>query len=165
MYANSAERFDELWHRFRPRIFAYFRRQFDSATAEDLCQQTFLKAWKYISSHENTIRNEKSWIFAIASNVKNDHIRYVQLYRMNSSYVDLYETDILTECNLDESLCLQKAFEKLTEEEKQLLSMAQYLKSSEIGSVFGISASGARNRIQKAKESLNKILSEFEINC
>lgn len=155
-----AEAFDELWGKYNKRIYYYFRRQFDEDTAEDLCQQTFMNAWKYISVYGNNLRNNKSWLFTVARNVKNDHLRYVQLHQMNFNYENLYETDITVENNMDESIDFQKAFSRLGEEEKQLLSMAQYLKSREIGSVLGISASAVRNRIQKAKEHLRK-----EIEC
>lgn len=155
-----AEAFDELWGKYNKRIYYYFRRQFDEDTAEDLCQQTFMNAWKYISVYGNNLRNNKSWLFTVARNVKNDHLRYVQLHQMNFNYENLYETDITVENNMDESIDFQKAFSRLSEEEKQLLSMAQYLKSREIGSVLGISASAVRNRIQKAKEHLRK-----EIEC
>ncbi len=161
---HTAEVFDELWHRYKPKIYAYFRRQFDETTAEDLCQQTFMNAWKHISAHGNCVHNYKSWLFFVARNVKNDHLRYMQLHKMNFNYENLYDKDIPVEVNVDESISFQKAFEKLSEEEKQLLSMAQYLKSREIGSVLGISASAVRNRIQKAKQHLNSALNDFDIH-
>lgn len=151
-----AEAFDELWDKYNKRIYYYFRRQFDEDTAEDLCQQTFMNVWKHICVYGNKVRNNKSWLFTVARNVRNDHLRYVQLHQMNFNYENLYETDIPMENNMDESIDFQKAFSRLCEEEKQLLSMAQYLKSREIGSVLGISASAVRNRIQKAKEHLRK---------
>lgn len=161
---NPAETLDELWYKYKPKIYNYFRRQFDETTAEDLCQQTFMNAWRYISLQSGNIRNSKSWLFSVAKNVRNDHLRYVQLHSMNCNYDDLYEKDIAVEINIDESISLQKAFERLSEEEKQLLSMAQYLNSREIGSVLGISASAVRNRIQKAKQHLNSALNEFDIH-
>lgn len=163
MEKHPAEVFDELWEKYNKKIFAYFRRQFDEDTAEDLCQQTFMNVWRYISLHRGNIRNSKSWMFSVAKNVRNDHLRYMQLHRMNCNYDDLYEKDIPVEINIDESISFRRAFESLSEEEKQLLSMAQYLKSREIGSVLGISASAVRNRIQKAKQRLDSQLKEFDI--
>lgn len=160
---RSAEAFDELWEKYNKRIYFYFRRQFDEDTSEDLCQQTFMNAWKHISVYGQNVKNNKSWLFTVARNVKNDHLRYVQFHRMNFNYENLYETDIPVETDIDESLDFQRGFERLTEEEKQLLAMAQYLKSREIGSVLGISASAVRNRIQKAKEHLKKEINGFGI--
>ena len=160
-----AEVFDELWEKYNKKIYSYFRRQFDKDTAEDLCQQTYLNAWRYIAAYTNSnIKQNKTWLFAVARNVKNDHLRYIQLHSMNFKYENLYETDITVENNIDESIAIQKAFAKLSEEEKQLLAMAEHLTSREIGSVLGISASAVRNRIQKAKQNLKKVLEDNEIN-
>ena len=164
MSSETAELFEELWHRYNRIIYWYFRRQFDEHTAEDLCQQTYMNAWRYISSYPNVeIHKNKSWLFAVARNIKNDHLRYINLHMMNFNYSNLYETDIPIEQNLDESISIQTAFHRLSEEDRQLLSMSQYLSSKEIGSVLGISASAVRNRIQKAKQRLTEILNDYEI--
>ena len=164
MSSETAELFEELWHRYNRIIYWYFRRQFDEHTAEDLCQQTYLNAWRYISSYPNVeIHKNKSWLFTVARNIKNDHLRYINLHMMNFNYSNLYETDIPIEQNLDESISIQTAFHRLSEEDRQLLSMSQYLSSKEIGSVLGISASAVRNRIQKAKQRLTEILNNYEI--
>lgn len=165
MNSYSLELFEELWCKYYRKIYSYFRRQFDEDTAEDLCQQTYLNAWRYISTYTNSnIRQDKAWLFAVARNVKNDHLRYVQIHSMNFKYQNLYETDATAEFNIDDSLAIQKAISKLNEEEKQLISMAEHLTSKEIGSVLGLSASAVRNRIQKAKQKLKQLLEENEIN-
>ncbi len=165
MKSFSGELFEELWDKYNRKIYRYFRRQFDDSTAEDLCQQTYLNVWRYISVYSGShINNKKSWLFAIAKNVKNDHLRDMSLHSMNFNYGNLYETDIPVEYNLDENISIQRAFEKLSREERELLSMASYLTSKEIGSVLGISASAVRNRIQKAKQNLKNTLEGFGIN-
>lgn len=162
MNGHPTELFDELWSRYNRRIYAYFRRQFDEHTAEDLCQQTYLNAWRYISAYSaGSIKQNKAWLFAVARNVKNDHLRYIQLHSMNFRYESLYEADTAVEYNIDESVAIQKAFAKLGEEERQLLSMAEHLTSKEIGSVLGISASAVRSRIQTAKGHLKHLLSDL----
>lgn len=159
-----SEVFNELWNRYNHKIYSYFRRQFDENTAEDLCQQTYLNVWRYISVHKSReIRQSKSWLFTIAKNVRNDHLRYMTLHSMNFNYADLYENVIPVRHNIDETINLQKALNKLSKEDRELLSMAQYLSSREIGSVLGISASATRSRIQKAKEKLKTVLNEFDI--
>lgn len=165
MEKHPSELFDELWNKYYKKIYSYFRRQFEEQTAEDLCQQTYLNVWRYISAYSGiSIKQNKAWLFAVARNVKNDYLRYIQLHSMNFKYENLYDTDITVENNVDESLAIQKAFAQLDKEEKQLLSMAEYLTSKEIGSVLGISASAVRNRIQNAKGHLKKLLEEAEIN-
>lgn len=159
-----AEAFDELWEKYNKRIYAYFRRQFDEDTAEDLCQQTFLNVWRYLSSFQGKVRKSKSWIFTVAKNVRNDYLRTLQSRKINYDYSDLYENQIPVEYNFDEALSIQRAMERLTKEERELLSVSQYLSSREVGSLYGISASAARSRVQKVKAKLRAYLSEMEVN-
>lgn len=159
-----AEVFDELWEKYNKKVYSYFRRQFDRDTAEDLCQQTFTNVWRYISYYQITACKSKSWVFAVAKNVRNDYLRIVQSQKMNYDYADLYEKEIPVEYDLDASLNIQKAMEQLTNEERELLSVSQYLSSRELGSLYGISASAIRSRLQKVKEKLREYLAEREVN-
>lgn len=86
------------------------------------------------------------------------------LYTMNSDYLNIYETTVSTETDFDSAINMQKAFNKLSKEDRELLAMAEHLTSREIGSVLGISASATRSRISKAKERLRNNLSELDIN-
>ena len=159
-----AEAFDELWEKYNKKIYAYFRRQFDEATAEDLCQQTFMNVWRYFSSYQGKIHKSKAWVFTVAKNVRNDYLRTVQSRERIYSYADLSENQIPVEYNFDEALSIQRAMERLTKEERELLSVSQYLSSREVGSLYGISASAARSRVQKVKAKLKGFLAEMEVN-
>ncbi len=159
-----AEAFDDLWEKYNKKTYAYFRRQFDEDTAEDLCQQTFMNVWRYLSSFQGKVCKPKSWLFAVAKNVRNDYLRTVQSRKINYSYADLSEKEIPVEYNFDEALSIQRAMERLTKEERELLSVSQYLSSREVGSLYGISASAARSRVQKVKAKLRSYLDEMEVN-
>lgn len=159
-----AEAFDELWEKYNKKIYSYFRRQFDEDTAEDLCQQTFLNVWRYLSSYQGNVRKSKAWIFAVAKNARNDYLRVFKVMKMNYNFADLYEKDLPVEYNFEESISIQRAMEKLSKEERELLSVSQYLSSREVGSLYGISASAARSRVQKVKNKLKEYLAEMDIN-
>ncbi len=164
MSIPDAELFNELWEKYEKRIYLYFRRQFDENTAEDLCQQTFLNAWRYICSYpEKSVINKKSWIFTVAKNAKHDFLRQKMYNSANYSYENIYETQIPVSYNLDDKINIQKALSRLSKDDRELLNMAQYLKSREIASVLGISASAVRSRIQKAKDRLTLLLKEYGI--
>ena len=159
-----SEVFEELWEKYNRRIYYCFRRQFDEDTSEDLCQQTFMNVWRHLSAFGGRIHKSKSWIFTVAKNVRNDHLRAVQLKKMNYDYANLYENEIPTEYNYDEAISIQRAMEKLTKEEKELLDFSQYLSSREIGTLYGISASAVRSRVQKVKVKLKGYLDETEVD-
>ncbi|MBR6567024.1 MAG: RNA polymerase sigma factor [Clostridia bacterium] len=161
---TAVEVFDELWEKYNKKIYSYFRRQFDADTAEDLCQQTFMKVWQYLCAYCGRIQKPRPWIFAVAKNVKNDYLRTVQSKKGNYDYADIYEKEIPVEYNFDEALSIQRAVKALTDEERELLSVSRYLSSKEIGSLYGISASAARSRLQKVKGKLKDYLAEREVN-
>ena len=69
---------DFLIQRFLPRIYGFqFRMLRDSALAEDLTQETFLKVWKSLGRFDAS-KSFKTWVFAIAKNVAIDYLRKKQ---------------------------------------------------------------------------------------
>ena len=67
--------FEVLFDRHRGAIWNFILRQgLDVARAEDLCQTTFLKAWRAIPSFREEARF-KTWLYAIAVNVVADERR------------------------------------------------------------------------------------------
>lgn len=51
-----------------------FARQLDGPRAQDLTQETFLRAWKYFDSYKSET-NCRAWLFRILRNVWSDHHR------------------------------------------------------------------------------------------
>ncbi len=164
MSNNPSKIFKELWSKYQKSIYRYFRREFSSEVAEDLCQQTYLKLWEYIETlHSKNIFQQRAWLFTVAKNVRNDYLRYKSSHQQNFIWQELSEGDKLAEPDLETSLLIQKAMGELSKENRELLSMAQYLTSNEIGEVLGISASAVRSRIQKAKHRLSENLKKYDI--
>lgn len=153
------DKFNRLYKEHYEALKHWFLKDFSSHTAEDLCQQTFLNVWKYIGfSGKESPRKEKAWLFAIAKNVKNDYFRTSLSKPQNFNYLDLSGLSVPDGGNSEDSMLLSFAFSQLSKEEKELLTMADYLKSREIASVLGISASAVRSRIAKAKEHLKELV-------
>lgn len=51
------------------------RRVGDRSVAEDLTQETFLRAWRARSSYRGEAASARGWLCAIAANVARDHMR------------------------------------------------------------------------------------------
>ncbi|HMG53136.1 MAG TPA: sigma-70 family RNA polymerase sigma factor [Kofleriaceae bacterium] len=65
--------FDELVVRHRPRLVAFLaRRLADTADAEDVAQETFLRAFDHLASYDPG-RPFATWLFAIGKNVAANH--------------------------------------------------------------------------------------------
>lgn len=76
--ATGAERtraFAALVERHQPRVYALLRRRIaSSADAEDLAQETFVRAWQSLDRFD-TGRCFRTWIHTIASRLAVDHLR------------------------------------------------------------------------------------------
>jgi len=70
---GSRGSFDELVVRYRPRLIAFLaRRLADAAEAEDVAQETFLRAYDHLDRYDPT-RPFSTWLFAIGKNVATNH--------------------------------------------------------------------------------------------
>lgn len=70
---GSRVSFDELVTRYRPRLVAFVaRRLADPADAEDVAQETFLRAYDRLAQYDPS-RPFATWLFAIGKNVATNH--------------------------------------------------------------------------------------------
>lgn len=71
--SGSREAFDALVVRLRPRLVAFLaRRLADAADAEDVAQDTFLRAYDHLASYDPA-QPFSTWLFAIGKNVATNH--------------------------------------------------------------------------------------------
>jgi RNA polymerase sigma-70 factor (ECF subfamily) len=67
---------DGVYREELPRVYGFFRyRVADRATAEDLTQTTFEKAWRSRTRYRQERAAVSTWLLAIARNVAIDHFR------------------------------------------------------------------------------------------
>lgn len=70
---GSRASFDELVVRYRPRLIAFLTRRLGDATdAEDVAQETFLRAYGHLDRYDPA-RPFLTWLFAIGKNVAANH--------------------------------------------------------------------------------------------
>lgn len=70
---GSRVSFDELVTRYRPRLVAFLaRRLADPADAEDVAQETFLRAYDRLAQYDPS-RPFATWLFTIGKNVAANH--------------------------------------------------------------------------------------------
>ncbi|MGN1442459.1 MAG: RNA polymerase sigma factor [Acutalibacteraceae bacterium] len=158
---------ERLYAEYGKKIYGYFCRRFDKDTADDLCQQTFLRAWQYLLSYgTSAIKSKKSWLFTIAKNTANDYLRYKKSHPLFFAESGNFREESVYQPDFEASIAITKALEGLSKEERELLSLSEHLTSREIGSVLGISASAVRTRLQKARNRLSDLLERqgIEIN-
>ena len=132
-------------------IYVYFLRTLgEPATAEDLAQDTFLRAWKTIHRFrgESTIR---TWLFAIARRVLVDHFRRKRTTEQLDDDVVATETGFVG-VDIAEVLAALPA----TAREAIVLVDVIGFDPTEASQVVGITANAFRVRLHRARTAFRK---------
>lgn len=122
---------EDLWETLHDRLLRFIRaRVSDETSAEDILQDVFLK----IHARIDTLRDQdrlQSWIWQIVRNALSDHYR-----------------------------ALRPMVEALPDPYREALQLTEYqgLTQQELAQRAGISLSGAKSRVQRAREKLKALL-------
>src|SRR6185436_17494139 len=86
--AGSIEAFEELAVRFEARIYSFLYRHIGNAhDAQDLTQETFVRAWRGIGRFDPT-RDFATWLFVIARRAAGNHFRARRMHEeLNDDFV------------------------------------------------------------------------------
>ena len=151
-----------IWEAFHTPLHGFIRKRVpDEMVAEDLLQEVFLK----IHQHGDTLQDVKkleSWIYQITRNAIIDFYRTAR----PTSSLDTSEALDLPEELPDDDIvsellpCVQAMVNNLPEQDRQALVLTEYqgLTQKEFGERTGLSFSGAKSRVQRAREKLKQQL-------
>ena len=153
---------EAVWKAFHAPLYAFIRRRVaDDATAEDLLQDVFLK----IHQHSETLRDVKKlegWVYSIARNAV---IEYYRRSRPTTSLDDPEALGLPEELADDDVVSqlfpsVRAMIAGLPAQERQALVLTEYrgLTQKELGERLGLSFSGAKSRVQRAREKLKQQL-------
>jgi RNA polymerase sigma-70 factor (ECF subfamily) len=131
----------------------------DKAIADDLVQDVFLKVHGSIDKLKNT-EKLTAWIYQITRNTVNDH------FRKKSKHIVVDEIDWKSDSNdLNECVasCLRDLVHTLPEKYKEAFQLAELedLSQLELSQRLGISYSGAKSRVQRARTMLKQKMDEL----
>ncbi len=161
--------FKYLYNLYYERIFLFLlRRSENENLAQDLTQQTFVKAMINIDKFEYKGFPFSSWLFRIALNELNLYYRNYKKKRtisIESSELPELAEELPTDLNpLLNNENLIKAFNLLSEAEVTLLEMKYFEKRShqEISEILGISVANAKVKLHRIiKKMRNKMTKSF----
>ena len=150
-----------IWQRFSDGLKLFIlKRVKDEHDAEDILQDVFAKIHGNLPSLKG---QEKvgAWVYQIARNTIIDY------YRRRYRTVDISEIpEIISEEAPDEEtgdevvLCLKPMIDDLPERYRQAITLTEYdgLSQMELSEQLGISISGAKSRVQRARSRLKDSL-------
>jgi RNA polymerase sigma-70 factor, ECF subfamily len=162
---------EEIWETFHIPLQAFIRTRIsDDATAEDMLQDVFLKIHQRIGTLKDTKKLE-SWLYQITRNVIIDYYRGTK----PTTSLDVAEALQLAEELPDDDVvtdllpAVRAMVRSLPEQDRQALVLTEYqgLTQKELGERLGLSFSGAKSRVQRAREKLKQLLLEcchFELD-
>lgn len=154
--ANISE---DIYNNYKNAIYNYFYRStFNSHTAEELTQDTFLKAFKYFSSFRGE-SSVKTWLFKIAHNT---NLNYIKKYgHMREENIEDYDTaessDVFAKSN--ERIIVRNVLQKLSEEERTLIILRDLndLTYDEIASVMEYTEGQVKIGLHRARKKFRNL--------
>lgn len=161
---SARARFDKLVGDYSKDVFRYaFWLCRDRSMAEELAQETFMRAWKAIDSLQDDSA-AKSWLFTI---VRRENARQYERKRLD--LVDDVDFDRVgaTREEYDtstEAFVLRRALAELPEEYREplVLQVIGGYSTEEIADQLGIKAGAVMTRLFRARKKLREMLGERE---
>ncbi len=157
----------ELYPRLHRAMSAYLAGS--SVEAEDILQETFLKAYRNI----NTFQNQSTlytWLYSIARNLAIDEFRKRKHEKMRSSTpVDEFELaydNETTDNKREEIQLLRKAIAELPELLRSIVVMKTIdgMTYPEISEITGVNEQTLKNRMFRARKELAHTLKRMGVN-
>lgn len=158
----------ELFERHHRPVFQFLSRTTgDSAAAEDLVQEVFVRILKYRHTFDSDARFE-TWLFRIARNARTDHFRKRQ---PSAAPVDDALEVVATEpgpaAQLQQAVDirqLERALGQLPDEPRELLVLARYhgMPYDRIADLLGIEVGAVKVRVHRAMKQLRTMFFRLE---
>ena len=155
---------DALVCRYAERVFAMIVRQVDEMDAQELAQDTFLRAFSHIDSYDPQKASLSTWLCRIAYRLTLDFLK-----RRRPLIVSIEESEVWQEDISDEQLeselstgreeriqRLQELIDELPDEERLLLTLYYFegCPLTEIAYITGIEPGPLANRLYRTRKKL-----------
>jgi RNA polymerase sigma-70 factor (ECF subfamily) len=151
----------EVWKEFRDRLKAFIRQWVpNEADAEDILQEVFCKIHGNLHQLEDAGKLQP-WVYQIARNAMLDHFRQTK-GKSESVELPLGLRGASGAANFNDEIvsCFKPMIEHLPGKYKEALFLTDLegLTQKELSERLGLSLSGAKSRVQRARERLKEML-------
>lgn len=166
LFSNKKEEFEKIFIEHINGLYSLaLRLTSNSVDAEDLVEDTFLRAFRFISKFKKGT-NIKSWLFRIMHNL------FINNYRKKKREPEILELkeEILTEQDIPQDFFskfldteIQEALDSLHEEFKEVvvLSDLEDFSYKEISEILNCPIGTVRSRLSRGREILFKKLYDY----
>lgn len=151
--------------RYQASIARYLRRLVgETALAEDLTQETFVKAYVAILKTDSDLAL-RPWLYRIATNEAKMHFRRRRLVRFLPFLANRHDPGAPAAGEgLGERDLVRRTLARLPDEYASalLLYLVEGFRHHEVGAILGISPEAARKRVARGSEMFRKAYGELE---
>lgn len=159
---DDKDAYGKIYGLFYERIYKYCRFNCkNQETAIDICQDTFLKAWKALPNFDTARGTFQAFLYRIARNLIIDHSRKKKEEPL-SGYEHLEtKEDFAADIDRDASVNkLKGALEKLNQKDKQIIVLHYFeqLPGTDIAKIVGIREGALRVRTHRIIKKLKEIM-------
>jgi RNA polymerase sigma-70 factor (ECF subfamily) len=158
--AIGAPDLESIWEEYCCRLLAFLRgRVSDESQAEDILQEVFIRVHQHLCCPPPVERME-SWIYQITRNLIIDYYRQRrEVFELPEDFPAEMELPVF---NAEASLAgsLRGMIDELPEPYREALVLTEYqgLSQVELAHKLGISISGAKSRVQRARDKLRDFI-------
>ncbi|MFT4841730.1 MAG: RNA polymerase sigma-70 factor (ECF subfamily) [Planctomycetota bacterium] len=147
---------EELWRTFRSPLHRFVRaRVRNEADAEDVLSDVFLKLHEH-SADLDSVTDPRAWLYRTTRNAVIDYYRRkttseptADLYDLPAQLPDTHEKEL--------AQCVARLMESLQEKDREALQLiGQGMSQEELARREGLSPTGARSRVQRARARLGE---------
>ncbi|MFA8299421.1 MAG: RNA polymerase sigma factor [Hyphomicrobiales bacterium] len=154
-------KFKDLYNEHYKLIYSIvFRFIHNKEETEDICQETFLKLYEYISNGKE-INNVKSWLITLSLNNCKDKYKKQTKYRfikdhVHSSKLQYSDPDSMYEIN-EKAQILSSAIDQMPQKEKEMLILYQEgMSYKEIGEICNVNYTSVGKTLSRVILKLKK---------
>jgi RNA polymerase sigma factor (sigma-70 family) len=155
--------FEQLYHRYRKRVWSYFARKgFSPPESDDLTQQTFFRVFRNMGRQKDSSKFE-GWLFEIATNLYRNELRTWSTEKRQGAQVELddyhasWDPDPLADAIEHERRgALDAALAELPNQRRRcaLLRLRGGFRYREIAAIMGISTETVKAHLHHAIKDL-----------
>ncbi len=157
--AGDQHAFAQLFEQYHAPILNYLHRMVsDRALAEDLTQDTFIKAYKALPRTKPDLAF-KAWLYRIATNTAISHLRRGKVVRFLPFLTDREHPDELIEKSVSRKMDITEALDRLPKHYAAALLLRHYqgLSLAETAEALDVTENAAKLRLFRARRAFAQI--------
>lgn len=170
---GNIESYAEIIRRYEKKIYAFVSHMLRQAhlehIAEDICQETFYKAYKSIESFRDAEATFSTWLYTIARNTVLSELRKsrnADVYLEDTLQVPVISPERLPEQQLlrnERENLVRQAINSLPEKQRSALILREYeqMDYNQIATILDLTVSSVKSLLFRARQSIKGELESY----